>query len=60
MFVADTLKVVVRSLAVTFPGLMLFETTEFFGALPLLAIAVVPPATATNRASVAVTFAYVR
>jgi hypothetical protein len=36
---------------------MLFETTEFFGALALPAIAVVPPAMAITRASVAVTFA---
>jgi hypothetical protein len=44
-------------LAVTLPGLMLLDTTEFFGALALPAIAVVPPAMAITSASEAATFA---
>jgi hypothetical protein len=44
--------------AATCPGLMLFETTEFFGAFfAVMAMAVVPPATAMIRASVATTLA---
>jgi hypothetical protein len=46
-----------RFRAVTLYGRMLLVVTEFFGAVLLIAIAVVPPATATTRARVAATFA---
>jgi hypothetical protein len=52
-----TTRIPAKSAAVTLWGLIELLATLFLGAVPLLAMAVVPPATAMISARVAATFA---